>query len=76
MRRPALQHANALTQGIAAARPTVRLARKDRLGSAEVVACVQELEDVLRGRVPLLDLVLATPIGLVGVIGLAIAELV
>jgi hypothetical protein len=75
MRRPALKHADTLTQGIAASWSTLRLARKDRLASAEVVARVQQLEHVLLGRVPTLDLVVITPVGLVRIVGLAIAEL-
>jgi hypothetical protein len=73
--RPALQNSDVLAEKVATAWPALRLARRDGLGATEVVARMQHLENALLGRVPTLDLVLATPIGLVRVIGLAIAEL-
>jgi hypothetical protein len=75
VRRPALQNSDVLTQKVSTARPALHLARKDGLGATEVIARVQQLEPVLLSRVPTLDLVVATPVGLVRVVGLAIAEL-
>ena len=65
-----------MAEKVATAWPALRLARKNGLGVAVVVARVQQREHVLLRRVPTLDLVVATPISLVGVVGLAIAELV
>jgi hypothetical protein len=65
VRRPALQNSDVLTQKVSTARPALHLARKDGLGATEVIDRVQQLEPVLLGRVPTLDLVIATPVGLV-----------
>ena len=52
-----------------------RLDGEDRLGPRQVVAGVRQRPDVHLGRVPLLDFVEAAPVGVVRVVGLAVAEL-
>jgi hypothetical protein len=53
------------------ARPALLSGREHCLGSAQVVAGVQQVDDVLVGRVPFLNLVVAAAIGHVG---LAVAD--
>src|ERR1700744_2656224 len=76
MRWPALQHADTLAQGVAAAWPARLRSGKDFPGPGKIIACVQQLENMLLGCIPSLNLVVVAPVGLVRIIGLAIAEVV